>query len=221
MNTKHPFRLRHWIKVTAILAAIGAVSALSSAHVRGAVRDAQVGTLLPTLAKLAFHPVTEFIQGPVAGQGDGRTVPGAQAKPGAPAQPPAVRQWCRCSSRRRRICQTMPSTRWQSEPVESAAAPSAGSGCTSFACRRSRSRASCIGSRKKPTSSASKSNNGGKLRRMPFGTSAAERSDSRRSVGVREDPLERGLVIGHAGRFRAHRGARHRCLDGRRRHQRR
>src|SRR5688572_10237926 len=39
MNTKHPFRLRQCLKLTAILVVIATVSAASSAAVRGAVRD--------------------------------------------------------------------------------------------------------------------------------------------------------------------------------------
>ena len=76
MNTQQLFRLRYRLKLTAMLVVVATV-ALSSAGVRGAVRDAQVGSWLPKLAKLALLPVSGFMQGPIAGQG----------KPGAPEQP--------------------------------------------------------------------------------------------------------------------------------------
>nr|MBA3640587.1 S8 family serine peptidase [Acidobacteriota bacterium] len=88
MKTKPLSRTRTPFKLAVMLAVLAAVAALSSAGVRGAVREAQVSTWAPKLAKLALLPVTNFMQGPVAGQ-DTRTVSGAQAKPGVPAQPPA------------------------------------------------------------------------------------------------------------------------------------
>ena len=72
-----------------MLLVFAAVAALSSGQVRGAMLDVKVITWAPRLAKLARIP--GFMQAPAAivQQGDTRTVPGGQAKPGAP-QPGAV-----------------------------------------------------------------------------------------------------------------------------------
>src|SRR5919107_3089205 len=87
-NQRSLYRSRTSLKAGAMLLVLAVAAALSSGQVRGAMLDSQLGAWAPQLAKLARISGFMQVPGSIVQQGDTRTVPAGQAKPGAPQQGP-------------------------------------------------------------------------------------------------------------------------------------